>query len=322
MRDFLARRWFLLLLAASVGLALLWPQPLRPWVDRLPTRGVVSLSLFLIAWTLPGSRLVTALLRPAGALWALTVSYGLLPLLACLLGPLLPLPDLGLGLLLCASVPCTLSSAVLWTRLAGGNEATALLAVILSTGSSFLVTTAWLTLSTGVTVVPAPTKLMTDLFLVLVVPVGLGQLSRLLPGVVRLVTRLHQANGIAVRVLVCVVILKALVTVVPELAALTLPALLLVGLVSVGLHLTGAFGGLWGGRLLGLERGDYLAAAFAGSQKTLPVGLYLFQEYYQAHYPLALTPLVFYHVSQLILDTFIAEACAPRQQPPPPDAIQ
>ena len=50
------------------------------------------------------------------------LSKYLLPLLACLLGPLLPLPDLGVGLLLCASVPCTLSSAVLWTRLAGGND--------------------------------------------------------------------------------------------------------------------------------------------------------------------------------------------------------
>ena len=35
--------------------------------------------------------------------------------------------DVRIGLILVASVPCTLSTAVLWTRLAGGNEATALL---------------------------------------------------------------------------------------------------------------------------------------------------------------------------------------------------
>src|SRR5437868_942684 len=179
---------FLPLLFLALALALVFPETFRPLTDHVEPRLTIALSLLLMAWTMPARALAGEVVRPAAALWAVAVSYGFVPLCAWLLGLACPYPDVQVGLMLIAAVPCTLSSAVLWTRLAGGNEATALFAVLLSTGSSFLVTTAWLTLATGVAVVPAPTKLTTDLFLVLVVPVGLGQLSRLLPGVVRLVT--------------------------------------------------------------------------------------------------------------------------------------
>src|SRR3712207_3977298 len=105
MRAFLARRWFLLALGAGVPLAYLRPDWFRPWLDRLPLPAVLALSLFLVAWGLEARRLYGALLRPGAALCALAVSYGALPLLAWLASPLLPLPDLRLGLLVCASVP-------------------------------------------------------------------------------------------------------------------------------------------------------------------------------------------------------------------------
>ncbi len=88
---------------------------------------------------------------------------------------------------------------------------------------------------------------------------------------------------------------------------MTLPVLLLLFGLCWGLHLVGIGAGLYGGRLLRMSRPDCIAAAIAGSQKTLPVGLYLFQKYFQADFPLALAPLVFYHASQMVLDTLIAE---------------
>src|SRR5213076_147300 len=119
------------------------------------------------------------LLRPWPALWALVISYGLLPAAAWLIGPLLGLDDFRIGLLIIASVPCTLASAVIWTRLSGGSEATALLIVLLTTATSWLATTAWLAFGTGAAVVLDVADMMRGLFLVLVVPVGLGQLLRL-----------------------------------------------------------------------------------------------------------------------------------------------
>jgi predicted Na+-dependent transporter len=47
-------------------------------------------------------------------------------------------------------------------------------------------------------------------------------------------------------------------------------------------------------------------------QKTLPVALLLFETYFREVYPLAVVPLVFYRVGQLIVNTFIAEELARR----------
>ncbi len=61
------------------------------------------------------------------------------------------------------------------------------------------------------------------------------------------------------------------------------------------------------GRGLGIARPDRIAAGFSGSQKTLLVGLDVAAEYVDVFGGLALLPMVAYHVSQLLVDTFIAD---------------
>jgi sodium/bile acid cotransporter 7 len=306
MRRFLAKRWFLLVLCGGIGLALARPDWLRPVVSWLPPRGVVAVALFLMAWGLDGRSLYRAAVRPGPALWALAVSYAALPLLARLTGLLLP-PDLALGLLIIASVPCTLASAQLWTRLAGGNEAVALLVVLLSTGTSWLATTFWLTATAPAAVVVRPGDLMGSLFAVLIGPVVAGQIARLVPGAAEAAVRYKGPLGLAAQLLVLCVIFKAAVDVPAGLSGLAPAAVPATLLACAGTHLAALGLGLWGGRALGFARADCVAVAFACSQKSLPVGLSLFQVYYQADYPLAVLPLAFYHVGQLVMDTFIAE---------------
>jgi solute carrier family 10 (sodium/bile acid cotransporter), member 7 len=312
MRAFLLRRWFLLFVTVGVGLALARPGWLRPFTQRLPLRPAVALSLFLTAWGLEARRLWGALARPAAAFWALAVSYGALPGLAWGLGHLLPSADLSLGLFLMSTVPCTLVTAVLWTRLAGGNEALTLLVVVLSTSLSWLVTTAWLTWVTGVRAAVDPAGMMGSLALVLVVPVGLAQLSRALPGVPGWVARRRGLLGVVARLLIGGIILKAVVDVSGRLGGLTAGRLLSTAGACLGAHGAAFALGLWGGRALRFPPADCIAAALSGSQKTLPVALFLFGAYYERDYPLAVVPVVLYHVGQLVVDTFLAEGLAGR----------
>ena len=275
---------------------------------------MVALTLFLIAASLEGRDIYQSLARPLPALWALCVSYGLLPALGWLAGQLLSVPDLRIGLLLIASVPCTLASAALWTRLAGGNDAMALLTVLLSTALSWLLTTAWLAFGTGAAVEIDTPTMMRGLTLVLIVPVGLGQLGRLARPLARLLDRYKARLAVVSLVLVLCIIVRAAVDARDKLEAgsalVDMATFLAMLALCLATHLLALTTGFWTSRLLRFTRQDQIAVAFSGSQKTLPVALYLFDAYFIKDYPLAVLPLIVYHVGQLLLDTLIAHRWA------------
>jgi sodium/bile acid cotransporter 7 len=311
MMAFLARRWFLLILAGGVSLALARPDLFLVWTSLLDPRLLVAVSLFLMAWTLPARHLGQELARPWAALWALVLSYGLLPAAAWLVGQFL-LPDYRIGIQIMAAVPCTLASAVLWSRLAGGNEATALLVILLSTASSWLVTTVWLGLATGTSLGGNELfPMMRLLLLTLVAPVTLGQMGRSVRVLAQTADRFRLGISVVAQFLVLAIILKTAAAVGLKIhqgnAALELGPLLAAALACIGLHL-GTLGiGLVSSRRLGIDRPRQIAVAFASSQKTLPVALVLFESHFQDQFPLAIMPLLLYHVGQLILDTIVAE---------------
>jgi sodium/bile acid cotransporter 7 len=314
----LGKRWFLLLLLGCLAIAWLRPDWLRPVTARLEPLAVVAVALFLMAWSLESRSLYQALLRPLPALWAVLISYGLLPLLAWLSGWLLESASFRLGLLLIASVPCTLASAVLWTRMAGGDEATALLTILLTTLASWAITPAWLAWGAGTLVELDVPAMMRGLALVLIVPVGLGQASRAVRVLAQTAVRLKPILGIIAQLLILTIVLKAAVDVSDRLAETSLPVSFgsygRIALLCVSTHLAALLTGLTSSRLLGFTRPHWIGVAFACSQKTLPVALYLFDGYFVRTHPLAVVPLVFYHVGQLIVDTVIAERLA-RAQP-------
>jgi sodium/bile acid cotransporter 7 len=327
MKQFLRQRWFLLLLAAGIVLAWWGPAWLRASTAQLGPRAIIALALFLMAWGLESRKLFGALLRPLPALWAVAISYGVVPACAVLVGPLLT-DDFRIGLVIIASVPCTLASAVLWTRMAGGNEATALLVILLTTASSWLVTTAWVVLGTGTVVSIDTAAMIRDLLVFLILPVALGQSIRSVPILARTAVRWKLVLGVVSQLLIFSIILKAGVELFdrlregessePKLGALWMAALL-----CLGTHLAALAGGFWSSRALRFDRPSQIAVAFACSQKTLPVALVLF-DYFKERYPLAVVPMVLYHLGQLFVDTFIADGLAGRplrEGELPPEAV-
>jgi sodium/bile acid cotransporter 7 len=69
------------------------------------------------------------------------------------------------------------------------------------------------------------------------------------------------------------------------------------------LHVTAWSCGWWAARLAHLPRTDRSAVAFAGSQKTLMIGLAITVDFGG----LAVLPMMAYHVGQLLVDTLLAD---------------
>jgi len=271
-----------------------------------------------MAWCLESRHLQNTLLRPWPALWAVVISYGLLPALAWVIGLFLEVADFRLGLLIIASVPCTLASAVLWTRMAQGSEATALLVTLLTTGTSWLATTAWLMVGAAKQVEPDVGSLMWGLFLVLVFPVGAGQLLQAIAPLAQLAKRHKTGLGVVSQILVLSIIFRAAVEMFDKLesgtASVTTMSIVAVAVACLAVHLIGLVFGFWSSRALRFDRPNQIAVAIACSQKSLPVALFLYQTYSE-EYPLAVIPLAIYHVGQLIVDTIIAERLADAGRP-------
>ncbi len=311
MKAWFAKHWFLIALISGVAASLAFPSSLRAATERLEPRLIVALSLFLVAWTMPAESLLEEMRRPLASAWAVFLSYGLVPFSSSLLGRLAPDADVGIGLILVSAVPCTFSSAVLWTRMAGGNEATALLGVLGTTFTSWFMTTGLLAYLTGTVVELDIPAVMRDLTLSLILPTLAGQALQRVPSCARFADR-HKVSLSAVsQCCVLAIVMKAGVTVGEHLhdsSAAVAPRVFAYSIVlAVVLHLFALGSALATSWQLGFDRGRQIAIAFASSQKTLPISLVLYEQYFKEEFPFAVMPLMFFHLGQLLLDTMIAQ---------------
>jgi sodium/bile acid cotransporter 7 len=194
--------------------------------------------------------------------------------------------------------------------MAGGNEATALVAVLGCTFTSWLVTPIWLASTTGSNVQLNPLRMMIDLALTLLVPVLIGQLFRLWPPARQLANERKTLLSAIAQLFVLAIVLKTAAQVGIRLkggaAAVGVSNLALSGTLAMATHIAALFFGYYSAITLGFDRPRCIAIAFSGSQKTLPVSVYLFESYFEAAYPLAIIPLLFFHVGQLLFDSVVA----------------
>lgn len=320
----LRRQWFLFALLATLAAGF----GAGPWIagplSAAPSGLIVALVLLLTAL---GIDLRASLATPAAWLAAgLAIAINTLaaPLLAWGLSAGLS-AELAPGLIVAGSVPCTLTSAAVWTRRGGGNEAIALVVTLATNLACFLVLPAWTTQLIGGSgqlignTGENPTPLRAQLFLTVVLPICIAQALRtipaLRPGVHRHRAPLSNAAQCGVLLMVLIGCAGASESLSRGSAQLGVAAGL--GLLAVvGLmHLVLLVGGWLAAGLLGFSRPERVAVAIAGSQKTLAVGVGVAP----AFGPLASLPMIAYHVVQLVLDTAAVDRL---QHKPHPEASQ
>ncbi len=220
------------------------------------------------------------------------------------------LPARAVGMILAASVPCTLASAAVWTRRAGGNDATSLLVTMATNLSCFLVTPAWLLfLASRTTTAMRFSDMVLKLLLLIVLPIVLAQLLRTIPAVGRWATANKTGLGVYAQLGILTMVLLAAVHGGQTLDSLQDQAALLIGQIALVLALVGLLHtaawwiGFSAAGKLNLAREEQIAVAFAGSQKTLTVGLVVALQFGG----LVVLPMLAYHVEQLLIDTLLAD---------------
>lgn len=318
MAAFLRRYWFLLGLLVMIPSGLLTGYNISGsfvswWLANVKPRWITAFVLFLMTFTLDSRQFLVSLKKPGPVLFAGLVNLGLLPLIAIGLSPLQLTQDFMVGLMIAATVPCTLAAASVWTRKAGGNDAVSLLVTLTTNTLCVLITPFWLSQATARIVKFDLLEMTLRLVLVVLIPTLIGQLIRLIPRNARFATERKIPIGVVAQSMILMLVFTASMKAGQQLATGTaeigMGGLILVWICCLFLHLTGAGVGWWGSRALGFTLVDRKAILFAASQKTLPIGVLLATEptmFGDAGVPFAIFPMLMYHTTQLVVDTLIA----------------
>jgi sodium/bile acid cotransporter 7 len=343
MREFFRRHWFLTTLAALIVCGMTqgalghgpWIEPAVKWIDPRWTTAVV---LVLMSFSLDSEHLWAAFRAPRPVVIGFLMNYGLAPLLAWgLMGWQEP-ADFRVGLMIAASVPCTMAAASVMTRKAGGNDAVSLLTTVATNMVCFLLTPLWLQLTTATQVQLPVRRLMIELLEGVLLPTLAGQLLRQPAGLREFAVRHKTGIGVIAQILIEVLVFTAALRAGTALhrmqvgtvavqdsaresaadqaqAPRSVPARsigvenILVSWVSaVFIHVVALSGGWWLARWSGSAHAEAAAVAFAGSQKTLPIGLMISTDpgLFGSAFPFAMFPMLLYHTSQLFFDTWLA----------------
>jgi sodium/bile acid cotransporter 7 len=309
-KQFFLKRWFLITLVVVMALGICLCKPLQPLSELKAIRnGLVAVVLFLMALPLEASAMWRSMRRPWPPLLAVGVNFGLLPLFAWGLSQGLE-ADFAAGLLVAATTPCTLASASVWTRRAGGNDAVSILVTIITNLLCFVVQPLWLLWMTGESV-DSPelslAKMTTKLGLLVLLPMTIAQLLRLYKPLGDWATKQKPVSSVLAQCGILSMVFLGAIRVglrLSDPAEASMNALDVIAmLVAVCVvHVTMLWTGVGIARVLRFTREDQIAVAFAGSQKTLTVGLLVAMSL-----QVSILPMVWYHVSQLFIDTLIAD---------------
>lgn len=311
-----SRQWFLIALGLVLVGGAVGHASLAPLTERIPRDPLVAVILLAMSAPLDLRRSLTGPRAGVAAAIAIGVNSLLAGPLAWIAGRFLN-ESLAVGLIVASLAPCTMASAAVWTRRGGGNDAVALMVTVVTNVLSFLVLPAWAWVLIGSKHTIDAVGMGTQLFLIVVVPIAVGQAIRSFRPLRYWCDRhrkqlsLFAQFGLLAMVLTGAVSSGALLEDPSTRMSVTdwIRLVVMAGIV----HLT-LFAVAWRlARWLGAAWPEALAAGVAGSQKTLAVGLSVAMSFG----PLAILPMIVYHGLQLLIDTVLVERLGKRANESP-----
>lgn len=299
----LAKHWFL----AAIGVCFLTgyfaSEPLAALRTMGGTRSAIVFGvMWLMGVTLPAKAIGRSLARPLPVLLAITINVFVVPLLSLPAQTWLPESMFG-GLFVAALVPCTLASASVWTRKAGGDDSISLMTTVVTNLACIVV------LPIGIAMVLASkiqipiSDQMIKLGLIVVAPLILAQAMRRWGIAAWADKNKKQLSTLSQFGILAMVLFGAVSSAsYADHSTASWMVVLLVIVTCVAIHLLAFWIGIFTAKQTGSGRDGQIAVGFSGSQKTLMVGLQI-----AIDCGVSVLPMLVYHLSQLITDTIIAD---------------
>ncbi len=308
----IARHWFLIALAAALAAGFWGAELLAPIANSREFRySVVASVLLLMGLPLHPESIVRSVRKPVAWSLAVLINAAVVPLLAFAAAFALS-PAMSGGLIVVAVIPCTLASASVWTRKAGGDDSVAMMVTVVTNLLCFAVAPFWLTVLLGQRIQIDFSDQAAKLALLVALPLLVAQLLRRM-GCGVWADRHKKPLGMLAQIGILVMVMVGASQTAQRLQASGAgpwdwPDTLLMVVLAVGVHLAAMALGVGIARGLHLQRAEQIAVGIAGSQKTLMVGLQI-----AIDCGVSMLPMIVYHIGQLLVDTLVAQRWAGQQ---------
>ncbi|MEO1615963.1 MAG: bile acid:sodium symporter [Planctomycetota bacterium] len=313
MSRLIASNWFLLALVVCYTSGHFGSQILQPLAEKAWLRSaVVMVVMWAMGVTLDADQIKRSTQKPLASLLAIGSNVCVVPLCcASIMGVLAWLiggsagTEMAGGLFVAGLVPCTLASASVWTRKAGGDDSISMICTVVTNLACLAVVPLGIQVVLAVQTRVSPLAQMEKLAWFVVLPLIVAQLMRRYGAAswadrnkLRL-SRVAQ-TGILVMVVFGAVASHQYTT--GQGRGVSWSAVGWVIVAASAVHLTVMWGAIAVARLSGLSREEQIAVGISGSQKTLMVGLQI-----AIDCGVSVLPMMIYHGGQLILDTLVAK---------------
>jgi len=304
--TFLKKYWFFggIILAVLGGFGF---RGLHGWLREYEILTIgIFLAFFITGLTLDTSLLSMQLLQLKAPLAAIISSLIFIPLLSWFLARFVFPLEYVLGVCIIATAPVTVVSGTVMTALGRGNVPLSLFICVLGNfvGIFTIPFSLKLLVAAGANVDLPVLKMLSSLIITVLVPIALGMLAQSPLQAFR--SRYRQAFSVFQQCIVLLIILNAVAGSGANIhaAGAFLPLLLAFIIFLHALILAMNFGI---SKIIGLDRPSTTAFTIHTSQKTLAVSYLVWSGYFAIQYPLALIPGIVYHLTQMIMDTIVAE---------------
>jgi sodium/bile acid cotransporter 7 len=306
MISFLKAHWFFVaigvVLAAAAGL-----QGHTRWVQDFHVLTVgIFLAFLVTGLTLDISKLSFQSLQLKAAVAAMISSLGVIPLLAWASSGFFLPAEFVIGVCIIATAPVSVVSGTVMTALGKGNIPLSVVICVLGNILgifSMPFSLKWMVEGAGSIHLPV-VEMLSNLVATVLLPIVLGAFfqSRLNA----YLTRFNKAFSVFQQSIVLLIIFSAFAgagatiasagSMLPVLAVFTLALHALILAINYGIS-----------RLIRLDWPSTVAFTLHTSQKTLTVSYVVWAGFFAAHFPLAMIPGIMYHLTQMVMDTVVAE---------------